>query len=87
MVEWKELCDKMFPPVDPEGASKRRAKFVIDEQYADEEIDVIKARKVQELEAYRKDQEVAKDAARKVGGGMGGCLGSARGVAGRTSVY
>ncbi|KAG1665103.1 hypothetical protein FOA52_007794 [Chlamydomonas sp. UWO 241] len=38
MVEWKELCDKMFPPVDPEGASKRRAKFVIAEQYADEEV-------------------------------------------------
>lgn len=41
-MEWKELCDRMFPPVDPEGAAKRRAKFVIDEQYKDEEVDVIR---------------------------------------------
>lgn len=62
MAEWKEMFDKMFPP---KGEEKRKARVVIDEQYKDEEIDIIKARKIQELEAYRKDQEAAKELARK----------------------
>ena len=34
--EWKELCDKMFPPKDDATAQRRKTKFVIDEQYRDE---------------------------------------------------
>ena len=34
--EWKELFEKMFPASGSAAAQRRKAKFVIDEQYKDE---------------------------------------------------
>ena len=36
LQEWKELCDKMFPPKEAAAAQKRKIKFAIEEQYKDE---------------------------------------------------
>lgn len=61
LCEWKELFEKMFPP----KADKAKTKFEIDPQYNEEEVDVVRARKFDELEAYRKEQEAIKEAAKR----------------------
>mmetsp|Transcript_19135 Transcript_19135/g.32887 ORF Transcript_19135/g.32887 Transcript_19135/m.32887 type:complete len:414 (-) Transcript_19135:1059-2300(-) len=61
LQEWKDLCDKFFPP----KAITKAAKFEIDARFQEEEVDMVQQRKLTELEAYRKEQDAAKDAARK----------------------
>ncbi|KAJ9532928.1 hypothetical protein QJQ45_018044, partial [Haematococcus lacustris] len=64
--EWCELCDKFFPRKE----KARAAKFEIDARYREEEVDLVKARKLQELEAYRREQELAKEASKKAKAAM-----------------
>mmetsp|Transcript_14748 Transcript_14748/g.36790 ORF Transcript_14748/g.36790 Transcript_14748/m.36790 type:complete len:415 (-) Transcript_14748:151-1395(-) len=61
LQEWREVCDKFFPPKE----RARTAKFEIDERYKEEEVDLVRQRKLQELEAYKKEQEITKEMAKK----------------------
>mmetsp|Transcript_27351 Transcript_27351/g.73958 ORF Transcript_27351/g.73958 Transcript_27351/m.73958 type:complete len:401 (-) Transcript_27351:855-2057(-) len=61
-LEWQELYEKFFPP--KAGAGKA-TKFVIDKQYAEIEVDLMRQRKQLELEAFCRDAEAAKELAKK----------------------
>lgn len=59
--EWREMSDKLFPP----KAITKAAKFQMDDRYKEEEVDLVAKRKLHELEMYRREQDLAKDAAKK----------------------
>ncbi|PNW79047.1 hypothetical protein CHLRE_09g398882v5 [Chlamydomonas reinhardtii] len=67
LAEWRELFEKMFPGVREKEAkmSAKGAKFVIPEQYKEEEVDAVRQRKVTDLENFRKEQAAAVEAAKK----------------------
>ncbi|KAG2482769.1 hypothetical protein HYH03_018309 [Edaphochlamys debaryana] len=65
--EWRDLFEKMFPTTKEKEQKlmAKGAKFVIPDQYKEEEVDAVRARKVTELENFRKEQAAAAEAARK----------------------
>ncbi|KXZ48452.1 D1BLIC protein [Gonium pectorale] len=67
LAEWRELFEKMFPGVREKEAkmSSKGAKFVIPDQYKEEEVDAVRQRKLLDLENFRKEQVAAAEAAKK----------------------
>lgn len=61
MQEWKDLMEKTFPP----RTDKVKAAFEIGEQYAQEEVDIVRTRKTEELRQFVKDNEATKTAPKK----------------------
>ncbi|GFR53154.1 hypothetical protein Agub_g15875 [Astrephomene gubernaculifera] len=67
LAEWRDLYEKMFPGVREKEAklSAKGAKFVIPDQYKEEEVDAVRQRKLTDLENFRKEQVAAAEAAKK----------------------
>ncbi|MEW5319721.1 MAG: hypothetical protein WDW38_010857 [Sanguina aurantia] len=62
VLEWRDGCTKMFVPKKEE---KSKGPMVIDERYKEEEVDVVRVRKLAELTALRKEAEAYKEATRR----------------------
>ncbi|GLC38707.1 Cytoplasmic dynein 2 light intermediate chain 1 [Pleodorina starrii] len=67
LADWRELFEKMFPGVREKEAkmSTKGVKFVIPDQYKEEEVDAVRQRKLTDLENFRKEQVAAAEAAKK----------------------